>query len=865
MKRWSSYLYYRAGGAVFRWLYGFATYLKTYRRSQRRNSPLHPRILVFWVVWFAAGIAVAETFHPRLETAAGILAGVLAAACISLYRSRWMRGRGHWLVLFSLGMVVWALQLPPQPLAAWLEPVRVSAVITKINSVEENRIQAVIQLKETHAVNSESAVRYLMDRRNPLQRPWLVLLNIYLPTSEEAAYGADEEVVQTPWRNLIVPGRMVRFHRALRLPKDSGNPGLFDYRAYLRRQGITATVSLRWQDLEVGELSGYRFNRAIYRLGRFLKEKMQRLLPERHGIIAGLILGDTSAITPRDEAAFRKAGVSHILSVSGLHVGFVYVLVAWLVKRLHLGRRWEFIFTALGLGGFVLLAGAKAPAVRAALGILGGLLLQDGRRRPDNVALVLASSLVILAMSPLSLFDVGFQLSYAAVLGIIILTPRLQRILPSNRLGQGMAVSLAASLSTMPICAYYFFTVSLVGPVANLIIVPLVSLIMPLAMIGLSLQTLVPSLAALLSHPLDYLVRALIRTAHMFSSLPGAEVVVGQPRPFWLVLYYVGLFWAVRQLDLLVYVPRQCKLRVWLSITLVVLAWWLWTPALAASLPEFCLTVVDVGQGDCFFVWDRQGLEVLIDGGGTDPKYSSFNVGERISLPFLYQRGVARVDLVVNTHPHYDHLAGLLPVVAKTNPKVTIDNGCIHPSRVYSEWQRLVGDSIHHITFREAQTVRVASGRTWIEIVQPLHNDNVALNNSSLVTKVTWGPWSILLTGDLETEGTRALLMSGFDLSADILQIPHHGGSNHYLASLIEAVNPQVVFISVGNNYFGHPAAGTLAMLEKRNIPLLRTDRDGAISFAVTPESRIDKRGAKAQVSQLVVTTSRGKTIVLEK
>lgn len=864
MRRLGTYLYYRVGVGFDGLGSRLSSCISAYRNSRRRNRR-HPRLGMVWVACYAAGIGAAESFHVKLETAFCALTAVLVPSCICLHQSAYRRVRWQWPLLFCLGMVICSLQTPPEPLDAWLEPAAVTGVITKIQRIENTRMQAVVRLEEIRVDAPQQVICYRIPKRRLLKRPWLTLLTIYLPPDIGSYSGGQGSSERDAW-DLLVPGRTLRFESTLRLPQDSGNPGLFDYRAYLRRQGILLTASVGWEKLEIGPMAGYRINRSIDRISRYLKNQMRLLLPERYGVIAGLVLGDTVDIVPQDKEAFRKAGVSHILSVSGLHVGFIYLLVAWAVKRLHLNKLCEIGLTVFGLGGFVLLAGAKAPAVRAGLGILGGLLLQGGNQKPDSLSMIIASSLVILTLAPLSLFDVGFQLSYAAVLGIIILMPRLQRILPDNTVGRGIATSLAASLATMPLCAYYFFTVSMLGPLANLIVVPLVSAVMPLAIAGLLGQAVVPNCTALIAYPLDYLVQALIGIARVFAWLPGAEVVVGQPRPVWLVLYYLGLFWAFRKLDLLTYLSAKLKVRIWLQLALMVLAWWLWTPVLSARIPEFCLTAVDVGQGDCFVVRDTQGLEMIIDGGGVESKYASFDVGERITLPFLQRMGLARVDVVVNTHPHIDHLSGLIPVANKLDPQVAIDNGRVYLNSAYDQWRVLVADeSVRHLSFQRVRKVMAANQKTRVQIIQPMDSGAASLNDSCLVTKVAWGPWSILLTGDLEADGIRALLLSGYDLSADVLQIPHHGAANRYLASLIDAVNPKLAFISVGYSHFGHPASSTLRTLEQKGVPVLRTDLDGAISFAVTAKPRWSRAKERNQVLPLTVFCGRGKTILLEK
>jgi competence protein ComEC len=515
------------------------------------------------------------------------------------------------------------------------------------------------------------------------------------------------------------------------------------------------------------------------------------------------------------------------------------------------GKRRVVWIAIAGIALYTLLVGADAAVVRAA--IMGGLYvlaLYFGRQAEARTSL-LFSAILMTAINPNTLWDVGFQLSFAATAGLIWLVPPLERLterwagalggLGHGRgvpglLSEALLVTLAAQIATGPLVVYHFGRLSLVSLLTNLLVLPVQPMVMLAgglaALAGLVWLPAGQALGWLAWLPLAWTVGVVHGTA----AFPLASFTLGRFSPWLLALIYAGLAGLVWQMSR---VPARDEARppapggsalrrstrVMLSAGgLAVLLPWL---ALAA-LPDGRLHVafLDVGQGDAIFITTPRGRQILIDG-GPSPGVVLSAIGQR--MPF-WDRSL---DLVVNTHPEADHLGGLPEVLERYRVERVIQSDVEGDTALYRAWETALAEEGAAVASAQAGMRMALGDGVWLEVLHPgAAPTGEGLNNHSVVLRLRLGRVSFLLPGDIETGVERRLAGEPSTLAATVLKAPHHGADTSSSAEFLAAVQPQVAVISVGaENRFGHPAAAVLARYAERGVPMLRTDELGTIEL----------------------------------
>jgi len=621
----------------------------------------------------------------------------------------------------------------------------------------------------------------------------------------------------------------------------------FDYPQYLARQGILALM--RRPAIEVaGQGRGSPIWAALYRFKDHLTRTATAILPAPQGpLLAGMLVGDRSGIPDALMEDFRVVGVSHIIVISGWNVTVLAGLVTALCTPL-LGRR-PALWIALGVVFFyTALVGFDPPVARAA--IMGGLTLLALLAGRQSLALhgLALSALLMTAWRPHVLWDLGFQLSFAATAGLILFAGPLSAALHAllRRLGVAshrrlarliddtLVVTLAAQILVLPLLIYRLGELSLLMLPANL-------LILPIAPAALGLGALA-TLAGLLWQPLGWLcgwcawplLTFIVRVTEWLAGAPLATVRLPPASAAFLVVYYGAALAAAYLLKQ----DRQAVIQFWLRVKRRPLAQ-LGAPALllavvlvwsaAFSLPDGKLHVyfLDVGQGDAVLVQTPSGRRMLVDGGPDGPTTLAA-LGRR--LPFWTRR----LDVVLATHEDADHTSGLFAALERYQVDVVMDAGFSPASETGQRWaEALAKEGAQHSPAVAGARVSFSDG-VEVEILHPPADAGAVLegNDRSAVARLTYGDFSLLLMGDLEKMGEEYLLESGQPLASHVLKAAHHGAATGTSVALLEAVAPAAAIISVGaGNRFGHPAPATLRRLEDRHVQVWRTDEDGEIEL----------------------------------
>jgi len=758
-----------------------------------------------------------------------------------LGRSEALRLGSICLVVLSLGMWRYSLARPiliPGPLAAY-------------NEGEQVTLRGLI-------VNDPAA----RDRTTNLQ----VAVQELRATAAWVPI-AGQVLVQAPSYRDYRYGDEVEISGQLQTPSDSGG---FSYRAYLARQGIHSLLPYPRITLLARD-KGKPLLAFLYGVKRRTQRVIAAILPEpQAALLTGILLGNDEGIPRSLLDQFRATGTAHIIAISGFNITIISAALVKLFNRFL--QRYVALLVALAvIALYVVLVGAEPPVLRAALmGGLSALALIVGRQSDGLTSLLVAASLMT-AWQPMALWDVSFQISFAAMLGLILYAERLAQWTQSvlSRLAtmetaerltrlfrDTLLATVAAQITVLPLIAYHFGQFSPLALLANLLVLPVQPVIMYLgstaALLGLALLPLgtVVGWAAWLF--LTYT----IRTTEVLSAWAGHVSGAAPLHPAALWAYYgllavvtwkplasrvsLSLLHPVHFAGSLLHaahsagrsVPRLLRqgiVRKGLVAALVMVLVLVWAAMLSLPDGRLHVTFLDVGQGDAIFIQTPAGHRVLIDG-GPSPALALQALGRR--LPF-YDR---RIDLVLLTHPHDDHLRGLLAVVERYGVRQVLSGSTAEsvtaPSGVAAQWQQLLHDkSIPLLSVAQPLQIDFGDGPVMQVLPSAIEDEP---GQTWLVARLSWENTSFLFTGDLEADGLLQLADEGWPLDCTVLKVSHHGSADALNADLLAAMQPHLAVISVGaENLFGHPAVSTLELLSQKGVKTLRTDQAGDIEVIV--------------------------------
>jgi competence protein ComEC len=609
----------------------------------------------------------------------------------------------------------------------------------------------------------------------------------------------------------------------------SGNGPASPLGSLLRVEG---DISRRGELLLISRASWVLLQRPgpLARLRSWANERIDGLYKAQAPLARALLVADEQAIAPEVRSRFADAGMVHMLSVSGLHVAVLGEATVLLLLALRVpvraGRRVALILIL----GFVLMVGAPAPAVRAAVMYTLAVLALELQRPTSPWAILAASGLVPL-FDPRAVHAIGFQLTIAGMAGLIASAALAERLGLSEgrgfcaRAARQLLATCVASIATAPIVSWHFGRLSLVAPVTNLVAAPLLGVAQPA--LFLSVATPLAPLAQVLADGAAALLAAIDRIAAIAASLPGAALEF-QPSAV------PALLSGAAAVAFLV----ACSSHFWvrplaLAMALAALSiWWPFFPARGG----FEVHMLDVGQGDAVALRTPRGRWILVDAGRS---WGGGDAGQRVVVPYLRQKG-GQVALLVLSHPHADHIGGAASVLSVFRVGAILDAGFVASSDAYLEL--LLAARARGIPWRQAR-----SGDTLyvdgVRLVVLAPDDSVlaaasGANEASLVLMAEYGAARVLLAGDAEA-AEELLLLNRFSgqLAAQVLKVGHHGSRTSSSASFLAAVQPSVALISVGaHNLYGHPSPEVLQSLTSAGAQVLRSDWDGHTVVALAGE-----------------------------
>ncbi len=638
-------------------------------------------------------------------------------------------------------------------------------------------------------------------------------------------------------------------------PRGFRNPDAFDYPAFLRREGILLVGSGRAESLV--PLTPDEPPWPV-RVKRWAVAVIGAHLPETSAaLLAGLILGEKTGLPAETDEAFRRAGVYHILAVSGFNVALLASSVFFVLSALGVSRRTTAVAAGVALVGFALVVGGQASVLRATvmgLLLLTAMLLDRESQLMNALAL---AALVLLVWRPGDLWDPGFQLSFAATAGIIYLTPSITSWLAARGwpawLATAVAVSVGAQAAVTPVMLAHFNQLSLVGIVANLVVVPVAAVGTTLGMLALLVALASAAAADVLFQALWLALLALRAAVWAAAAVPAAMIHL--PAPGWTaILSWCGLLVLMPVLD-----ARRWTRVAAAGCLAAALALSIW-PWVRPGDGRLRVTFLDVGQGDAILVELPEGPRLLVDGGPAGAR--RLDVGERVLAPFLWNRPALRLGAVAVSHSDPDHSGGLRAVLTRFRVGELWENGRWGPGS--EETLRAAERS------GACRRTLVAGQRMWLgsALVTVLNPDGTQSldepppkgeNEESLVLRLDWRGFSLLLTGDLGRPGEERVLASHAPVRALALKVGHHGSRFSSTDEFLAATRAAVAVISVGaRNPFRHPTPEALGRLEAAGARIYRTDRDGAVVLETDGVTLWITRWASGTVERIDLDPERG-------
>ncbi|ADU29840.1 DNA internalization-related competence protein ComEC/Rec2 [Evansella cellulosilytica] len=621
-----------------------------------------------------------------------------------------------------------------------------------------------------------------------------------------------------------------QFSGSISPPHSNTNPYTFNYEQYLQEKGV------HWV-LSVEEIKGGCINQKVTMKGKvelLRKKGIERLINIEEGdtsaLMVALVYGDRSYLTEERVKTYRQLGIIHLLAVSGLHIGLITLSLFYFFCRIGLTKEKTSLILILILPVYIVIAGGAPSVIRASIMCMLVLLATVVNQKMKVIDLLSILCIVLLIINPFYIFHLGFQLSFLTSFSLILSQSLLN---DTNKIFTLFKVTFIAQLVSMPLILYHFYEISLLSVVINLIFIPFISMwILPLSFLTVIFQLLFPPL----SHVTFYIASTSLSFSHkvldVASKWKWDMLVFGQPSIYILVLLYAFIILC------LVSFEKKIVILKWISSSLLigVLSFQYFQPYFYAFAE---LTILDVGQGDAIVITlPRSKITYLVDTGGyvswgEERSNTVYGPGKYVIEPYLKGKGIKKIDKLILTHGHYDHIGEACYLLEEMDVK----------SIMYPKTENIAVEA--HDTFGCAQNKKVPvqfvnEGEWWNEkgqyfaVLNPYGNE-AKENDKSIVLFVNLEGKQVLLTGDIEGDAETRLINSySADLHIDILKVAHHGSKSSTSEGFIEHFQPDIAVISAGrNNRFGHPHEEVMSRLDQYNVKAFRTDLDGAVMIKI--------------------------------
>ncbi|MCX6173587.1 MAG: DNA internalization-related competence protein ComEC/Rec2 [Ignavibacteriales bacterium] len=620
-------------------------------------------------------------------------------------------------------------------------------------------------------------------------------------------------------------------------PRNERNPGEFDYEKYLSGKGIVAIANIyKTDDVKFISKEVSVYKNTIHQIRKKLDEQITSLHNKTTaGLLRGLLLADQGSIDYVIKNEFINSGVVHVLSVSGLHVGYIVLIFLVVFNRFNIFTRYT--LTLIGLLFYLIITGADAPVFRSTVMAVALLAAPAMGREYNSLNALSLSAFIILLISPNELFNPSFQLSFSAILSLILIYPPMKRAVDNmhikikwlNWFLVFCVTSLSAQIGTLPFTLTYFHRLSVSALLANLVVIPVSGAIVALGIFTLFIGSIFSWFGSVFASANELLTYVMYFFVRLMGGDKYSYIFINQFSVYDAILFYLVL--AFIFFILKIFTNRNAKIA---GVTLSVVLWIMFMRLDNYELmPKNILSVtaVDVGQGDGLLVKFPNGKTALIDAGEAT---EYFDNGERVILPLMDKLGIDKIDYGFISHVDSDHYKGFLSIIKKHRIKFIYKPKLDPKFQKDIDLEKMLSEEGVPFQYYSKQIIPIGNSRIYVLNDTTNHYfESMSSNDQSGMLKLVYGNNSFLFTGDASTK-VESDYVSKYKtfLQSDVLKAGHHGSRSSTSEEFLDFVKPNYAIISAGvMNKFNHPHKDIIERFNQNKINIVRTDKSGGIMF----------------------------------
>ncbi|BCN31748.1 DNA internalization-related competence protein ComEC/Rec2 [Anaeromicropila herbilytica] len=641
--------------------------------------------------------------------------------------------------------------------------------------------------------------------------------------------------------NNLKIGNKLQIKGQINILQHNTNPGQFDEYDYYRMIGIDYKVYS--ENIEVINSSYSRYLQFLYEIKGKMVSSFERILNRKEaGIISAMLLGDKSELDEEINALYQENGISHIIAISGLNVSLIGLFIYQLLRKLHCNIKISVAFSIIFIYSFGALTNFSVSTNRAVVMLIVSYIAILIGRTYDLYTSLALSALIILIQNPMQLYDVGFLLSFGAVLGIALFLPPFKMLFQEDEvlgeelkevkeekeskihemildaMKEGILLSVAVNFITTPVLLFYFYEVPTYSIIVNLLILPFSSLLLLIAFLGGIFGCFSITIGTFFIGGVHYILLFYEWLCRSFVKLPFHTILVGKPKEIYIVIYCLLI------VGFLVVINKFPKKKVCFMLLFTII---IFIPSRESGL---FVTFLDVGQGDGIIMRTPSRTTYMIDGGST----SVTSVGKYRIEKYLKYKGIGVIDYAIMTHADDDHISGLEEMLADGEIEIkhlVMPNTALKDEAYMGLIDLARQKQIPIQLIQKGDSIR--DGKVQITCLHPSEDYETESRNAySTVLSVKYIDFDLLLTGDVAEDGEDALLKSGLLKDYDVLKVAHHGSKYTTSQEILDIIKPEYSIISCGKrNRYGHPHEELLERLEKMRSNIYITMDQGAITI----------------------------------
>lgn len=694
--------------------------------------------------------------------------------------------------------------------------------------------------------------------------------NIYLKGVEvengEKSVSVKRIFVNTEKIPNVKIGNIIKVRGKLRQFEEAANKGNFDSRKYYLSLGFYGKIEAGTIEVINSDYSGIR--QGLYELRLEIIERLEKLCSDnngifsiinnKNGIIGAIILGDKTDLDSDIKELYSVSGIAHILAISGLHISFIGMAIYRLLRR-----RFRFLFSAAVsipvVLSFGIMSGFGISTIRAIIMFILKIMGEVLGRKYDAITAISLAGLVLLVQNPFVVCNSGFQMSFGAIIAIVLILPIVEEILNTdNKIIKVLSANFTISLVMNPILAWNYYELPTFSFLLNIVVVPLMSVVIVSSIVGIFCSCIMFGFGKVVIFPGCGILELYTFLCNIINKSSVASIVVGQPKVTIIIVYYAILLVVLfglknirtkytraekerniikKETGLVLEKKAKKERRIKgqnVKLRLACIVGFLLLNCLIYYIPNpgFYITFINVGQGDGILIHGDNGTKVMVDGGSTSEK----QVAKNCIVPYLKAEGIGTIDYSIITHTDKDHISGILEILENNNSNRIRIKNLVMPDinmkdDTYNELiEKAKLKKINVLYIKKGDTLSL--GKTKIKCIYPETTTTASdKNDYCTVLSVKNKTSKILLTGDISKE-IEEKIKDDIEENYTVLKVAHHGSNYSSSEKFLKKVNPKYSIISVGkNNSYGHPGNETMERLRKHGGVIYRTDEKGGITI----------------------------------